>query len=127
MDYLHQAFGAFEPQRDRNAALKFSLNVLLMDGRLEDLQGLVTAGSRVSGVGGEPGWEIDRIEAGGLQYRAQVDPDSFALAHPEVRCDAAAFWAVLRPLLSAYLEHRPQDAAAVKLIVAKAPAEHGVA
>jgi hypothetical protein len=125
MDYLHAAFGPFEPQRDRDAAMKFALNVLLMDDRLDDLAALVAPGHHTSGVGGEPGWEIDRVEscgAEGIGFRAQVDPQSYALAHPEGVYDRAAFWALLRPMLQAYAKHQPEAVSAVDRIVGFAPA-----
>jgi hypothetical protein len=110
MDYSYEAFGPFEPQQDRDAAAKFALNALLMDGRIDDLAALLTPGGKTSGLGGEPGWEIDRIESDGpanIRFRAFVDPEDFALAHPERTYDEKTFRALLDPMLAVYARHNP--------------------
>lgn len=120
MDYLHTAFGPFEPQRDSQAALKFALNVALMDGRLDELASLLLPGSRIGGVAGEPGWEIDREDSLALRFVARVDPEAFALAHPEFRCDRAGLWALLRPMLAVYAAERPHDQARTERLLDQA-------
>jgi hypothetical protein len=123
MDYLHAAFGPFEPQKDVDAAMKFALNVALMDGRLDDLVALLTPGHRIGGVAGEPGWEIDRLGNGPQpRFRAQVDRESYALAHPEREYDRAALLRILAPMLRAYVGHRPEAAAVVDRLLEPAPA-----
>ena len=113
MDHLHAAFGAFEPQRDPLAALKFSVNVVLMDGRIDDLALMLQAGSPVGGLGGEPGWELDRVDRDALEFVARVDREKFSLAHPVLRCNRAELLAVLDPMLAAYAAANPQDATRV--------------
>lgn len=124
MDYKYLAVGHFEPRKDRDAAMKFGLNVVLMDHRLESLQQLVTPGSRIGGMGGEPGWEIDRVLSADrssiLGFEAKVDPDVYELGHPEGSYDAASFWALLRPMLMAYRKANPESAPVVDRILALA-------
>ncbi len=125
MDYLYETFGQFQPHRDRDAAVKFALSVLLMDGRLDDLTRLVTPGSTTSGVAGEPGWDVDRIDTNdgaGVQFRANVDPSAYVLAHPDGTYDAVAFWRFLRPLLLTYRTHHPDAGTAVDRILRFEPA-----
>jgi hypothetical protein len=118
MDYLHAAFGSFQPQADADAAMKFALNAALMDGRLDDLAAVLTPGHRTGGIAGEPGWQIDRLgSATQPRYRAQVDRDGYALAHPEGEYDAAGLLRVLGPMLAAYARHRPAAAPAVGRIL----------
>lgn len=118
MDYLHAAFGTFEPQSDADAALKFALNAVLMDGRLDDLAALLTPDHRTGGIAGEPGWEIDRVGgAAPTRYRAQVDREGYALAHPQGEYDAAGLLRILGPMLAAYARHRPAAAPAVGRIL----------
>lgn len=121
MDYLHAAFGTFEPQIDSQAALKFSLNVALMDGRLDELAMLLVPNGRVSGVGGEPGWEIERIDPEAQHFVARVDRHSYSLAHDEARCDRAELWRLLRPMLLAYATEHPHDRARIETLLAQAP------
>ncbi len=120
MDYLHAAFGPFEPQRDTQAALKFALNIALMDGRLDELALLLLPGSRIGGVGGEPGWEIDREDSLALHFVARVDSEAFALAHPECRSDRAGLWALLRPMLAVYAAEQPHDQARTERLLDQA-------
>jgi len=56
-------FKGFSPQRDPDAAMKFSLNCILMEDRIEHLSWLATDGHRFGGVSGEPGWEIERRDS----------------------------------------------------------------
>lgn len=37
MDYFNEAFGGFNPESDKDAALKFSLCVLVLDSRMQEL------------------------------------------------------------------------------------------
>jgi hypothetical protein len=92
MDYF-SALGGFKPQQDADAAVKFALNALLLEGRLDDLAELLSY--ELGGVEGEPGWLLERrsiAEKGerldnppwpdGAMFRASVDPDIYRLAHP---------------------------------------------
>ena len=53
MDYLKAAFGGFAPHRDEDAAVKFVLNVVLMDNRVQELVELVVDGSPFGGIEGD--------------------------------------------------------------------------
>ncbi|MEI9997636.1 MAG: hypothetical protein WDM91_23780 [Rhizomicrobium sp.] len=117
MDYFTEAFGGFDPQRDADAALKFSLDSLLGDERVDDLVALLSADSRVGGLEGEPGWIIEKREEGqtlGYEdwpstacFRSFVDPDSYRLAHPEFFCDKSTFERYVCAIADAFAERHP--------------------
>jgi hypothetical protein len=119
MDYFNEAFGGFSPQVDEDAALKFSLDVLLADHRVSDLIGLVLPASKIGGVEGEPGWIIERREEGELhgyenwpddaRYRAYVEPESYALAHPEFFCDKSNFFRYVQSIARVYVSRYPEN------------------
>lgn len=93
VDYFQEAFGGFAPHRDRDAALKFALDELVVERRFDDLLCLVKGGPDFGGVEGEPGWIIQRRAPGktvGYErwpadclFRAHVDPVSYSLKYPE--------------------------------------------
>jgi len=104
MDYLKEAFGGLNPQADKDAALKFSLDVLLADHRIDDLTKLATQRANFGGVEGEPGWMIECREYGDVRgyehwpadacYRAYVQPEIYCLTHPEFFCDELTFFSI---------------------------------
>lgn len=118
MDYFGDAFGGFDPQSDVDAALKFSLNAILLDNRLLDLLKLVKGGDRFGGVEGVPGWIIERREDGELvgyedwpesaRFRAYVDPDEYVLAYPEFYTDKPTFMRYVRAIVDAYKRRHPE-------------------
>jgi len=88
MDYLDLAFGAFNPQLDKDAAVKLALNVILMDERFRELSCVITDGHEIGAIEGEPGWIIERRDSGpsgempgyahwpkNARFHARVDPD----------------------------------------------------
>ncbi|MEJ7028216.1 hypothetical protein [Ralstonia solanacearum] len=64
MDYFSEAFDGFRPDRDIDAALKFSLCMIAIDNRVEDLLQLIEVANNLGGVEGDPGWIIERRENG---------------------------------------------------------------
>ena len=64
MDYLQQAFGSLNSQVDQDAAVKFALNAILMDVRMQELSCLLIDGHDIGAVEGEPGWIIERRDTG---------------------------------------------------------------
>jgi hypothetical protein len=95
MDYFNAAFGGFAPHRDPDAAIKFSLNVVLMDHRLDELAEVLKDGSSVGGMEGEPGWSLERRDIAdegneaaypgwpsGARFKAEVNQEAFALSNP---------------------------------------------
>ena len=100
MDYFKAAFGVFAPHRDEDAAVKFALNVVLMDNRLQELAELVVDGNQLGGIEGEPGWMLERRDAAdeggeaaaypdrpaGARFKASVDEDAYRIQHPELQC-----------------------------------------
>jgi hypothetical protein len=116
-DYLNDAFGGFNPLKDQDAALKFCLNALLMENRIEDINFLLPDFSEVGGFEGEPGWIVERrntCEIYGYEnwptfarFRAFVDPNSFELTYPEFYCDRPTFISFVRKAIRAYSWRNP--------------------
>lgn len=85
--------GGFDERNDHDAALKFSLSLVLMDRSFAMLLKLLTPNSGVEGFGGDPGWVIERRsvvdeeENAGwpdwAEFRAHVDPSGYRLGYPE--------------------------------------------
>ncbi len=122
MDYFDAAFGGFAPHRDEDAAVKFVLNALLMDHRLDELANLAAECNRLGAVEGEPGWRLERRDAvdegntayggwpTGTRFHAYVDPQGYELAHHECFLDRAAFSRYVQRALRAYIETNPSSA-----------------
>lgn len=136
MDYFSSAFGGFRPNIDLDAAVKFSLNAILMDARLIDLASLLTDGHEIGGVEGVPGWIIERRDSGAAgempgysswpvwaSFRAYVDPHEFELAHPEYFMDKTGFHKYALAALEAFLRVNPEQNAAASAALALARAE----
>ena len=121
MDYFKEAFGGFNPQQDKDAALKFSLCVLMLDGRTEELLRLVKGADRFGGVEGEPGWIIERREDGeqvgyeawpdDARFRAYVEPGSYSLAYPEFFSDRQTFFRYVQAIVAEYVRRYPDKTA----------------
>ena len=120
VDYFAQAFGGFDPSGDPDAALKFVLNAILMDDRLDELSSIVTDGHEIGALEGEPGWTLQRRDSGpagdmpgyrnwpqGASFRAYVDPDEFRLGHSEAFASSIAFHNYVRNVLTAYVARNP--------------------
>ena len=95
MDYFKAAFGGFAPHRDEDAAVKFALDAVLADHRLQELAEVVVDGSRFGGMQGEPGWMLERRDVAdegneaaypgwpaGARFMASVDEDAYRLRYP---------------------------------------------
>jgi hypothetical protein len=132
MDYLQQAFGGLNPQTDQDAAVKFSLNVILMDGRLRELSCLLIDGHDIGGVEGEPGWMIERRDtgpAGELPYYSEwpmdarfhvhVEPSAFELACPDMFMTAHDFYSYVGRAMDAYLSGDSKEADMAQLVVSQ--------
>lgn len=125
MDYFKEAFEGFAPHKDQDAALKFSLNVIAMDERFEELSKLM-APSDLGGMEGEPGWGIERRENGETlgyedwpttaNYRAYVDPEFYCLEHPLFFSDEATFNGYVAALVKAYASRHPNGLSKIKPI-----------
>lgn len=123
-------FKGFSAQRDLDAAMKFSLNCILMEDRIEHLSWLATDGHQFGGVSGAPGWEVERrdssssADAGGYEswlewasFRAYVDPNSYSLAHPEFYMSGEGFYGLLCTALDSYIKSDGLDVAAAKALL----------
>ena len=118
MDYFNEAFGGFDPLSDKDAAMKFCLNAVLMDCRFVDLDRLLPDVSNVGGIEGEPGWIIERRNEGDTlgyegwpelaRFRAFVEPDSYGLAFPEFFCDRSTFTSLVSSAVRAYCDRHPE-------------------
>lgn len=130
MDYLQQAFGGLNPQTDQDAAVKFALNVILMDGRLRELSCLLIDGHDIGGVEGEPGWLIERRDTGSAgelpyysewpanaQFHVHVDPAAFELACPDMFMTAHDFHHYVGKAMDAYLSGGAIEAGMAQLVV----------
>jgi len=126
MDYFKDAFGGFDPQRDDDAALKFILDSLIADERLNDLIALMSADNEVGGLEGEPGWIMEKRDNGpvsgfedwplGARYRSYVDPNSYQLAYPEFFCDRAMFNKYVEKIASAVEARHPEQSSIINEI-----------
>lgn len=126
MDYFKDAFGGFEPQSDKDAALKFSLCVLLLDNRTEELRKLVAGSEGFGGVEGDPGWIIERREDGettgyeawpeDARFRAYVDPDSYSLSYPEFFCEREKFFEYVQAIVAVYERRYPEHECVIRNI-----------
>lgn len=123
MDYFKAAFGGFAPHRDEDAAVKFALNVVLMDNRVQELAELVIDGSQFGGMEGEPGWMLERRDVAdegneaaypgwpeGARFMASVDEEAFQLQHPQYFMSREAFMKYLVPAIDAYVAADPARA-----------------
>jgi hypothetical protein len=119
-DYLKSVYPEYHPQRDPDAALKFSLATLAKNGRFRKLRHLVQDGDPISEVSDDDaGWTLarrdERAHAGGYsawpsnaKFRAYVDPAVYQLAHPMAYFDTEAFARIARPLLVEARLHHPR-------------------
>lgn len=109
------AFGGFDPRRDKDAALKLLLDALAADHRLEDLADFMRPTSTLEGIEGEPGWRLERHEGGGrgsenATFRASVDPAAYALKHPVFDCAGETLARYVHSIMTIYGErHPPQE------------------
>jgi hypothetical protein len=126
MDYFNDAFGGFRPDSDEDAALKFSLCVLALDNRMDELLRLVEGGGNFGGVEGDPGWIIERREDEDIvgyegwpadaRFRAYVEPESYSLSHPEFYASRQTFFEYVGSLIGAYKRRNPERAEVVRHI-----------
>jgi hypothetical protein len=128
-DYFNEAFNGFDPRTDKDAAMKFCLNAVLMDRRFADLQGLLTDETDLGGIAGEPNWIIERRDEGEIKgyeawpefarFRAFVDPGSYELAYPEFFCDKFTFEKFVSSGIRAYCDRHPDKNQEVESILQK--------
>ena len=139
MDYLQQAFGGLNPQTDQDAAVKFALNVILMDGRLRELSCLLIDGHDIGGVEGEPGWMIERRDTGltgelpyysewpmNARFHVHVEPSAFELACPDMFMTAHDFYRYVGRAVDAYLSGNSIEADLAQLVVSQLKASASV-
>ncbi len=139
MDYLQQAFGGLNPQTDQDAAVKFALNVILMDGRLRELSCLLIDGHDIGGVEGEPGWMIERRDTGltgelpyysewpmNARFHVHVEPSAFELACPDMFMTAHDFYRYVGRAMDAYLSGNSIEADLAQLVVSQLKASASV-
>lgn len=127
MDYFKEAFGGFDPRIDKDAALKFCLDVILADRRFLELEKLLPNETKIGGMEGEPGWIIERRDEGETKgyedwpefarFRAFVDPDSYELAHPEFFCDKPTFEKFVSSAMRAYCHRHPERSQEIESIL----------
>jgi hypothetical protein len=123
MDYFKTAFGGFAPHRDEDAAVKFALNVVLLDDRLQELAELVADGNQLGGIEGDPGWVLERRDVADegneaayphwpadTRFKASVDVDAYKLQHPEFFMSREAFMKYLVLAIDAYVAADPSRA-----------------
>jgi hypothetical protein len=130
MDFFNEAFGGFQPHSDKDAAIKFALNSLLMDAKLVRLVDLIDSSTNVGCIEGEPGWELEHLEdsdrslSGYLawphwaHYRAAVDPECYQLTYPEIFLDRGQFVFYVEKAVAAFLARFPQEKGTLNKLVA---------
>ena len=132
MRYLSKAFGATRLFDDPNAAVKFSLDLILMDRRFGDLAQLLNEGSGVFEVAGEPGYSLQRrapVHSGGGDwpegkvFRAFVEPSGYELDHPEGFYTTEEFEGYVSMALGAYVSANPTRAYEVAPVQSKLDAK----
>jgi hypothetical protein len=112
-NYFKDAFGEFAPRSDKDAAVKFCLNLLIADERWNDLIDLLSADSEIAGIEGDPGWILERRDQGANQagyskwpeyarYRVFVDPEGYCFASPQAYYDGPTFHRYVRLIVHAY-------------------------
>jgi len=129
MEYYEKAFGSvFEPHQDKNAAIKFILNSLLMNGEVNRLIELLDLTLHIGCLEGEPGWELERLEDKDRSlpgysewpiwayYRAAVEPDSFQLAYPEAYYNTKDFISFVNQALTGYSKEHPEKQSEIKVL-----------
>jgi hypothetical protein len=114
-DYLREAFGGFDAENDKDAALKFALCILVVDDRIDRLLNLMAPKIRAASICGDPGWEIERREISDLEgyedwpegatVHASVDPGGYELGCPDFYCDHSTFFEYAQKILLAYIKH----------------------
>lgn len=119
MTYFDAAFGGLNPRKDKDAAIKFILNAILMDGHFEGLARLLPEGSPIGGIEGDPGWTLERRSAADFdspayaawpshsRFRAHVDPMGYELEYPEFFMDRPTINRYISTALACYLEKNP--------------------
>ncbi|MFE8644644.1 hypothetical protein ACFX58_06120 [Sphingomonas sp. NCPPB 2930] len=123
MDYFKAAFGGFAPHLDEDAAVKFALNAVLLEDRVQELAELVIDGSQFGGMEGEPGWMLERRDVvdedietaypgwpAGSRFMASVDEDSYRLQHPVLFMTREVFIKYVVSAIEAYVEADPSRA-----------------
>ncbi|WP_148289213.1 hypothetical protein [Herbaspirillum sp. B65] len=119
MDYFVEAFGGFDPCHDKDAALKFCLDIMMADHRLGELERLLSTDDFFGGVEGEPGWIIERRSDDrhpgyeswpvNARFRAYVEPDSYLLTYPEFFSDRITFARYVQAIVSVYKRRHPEN------------------
>ena len=116
MNYLENAFNGFNPQVDRDAAVKLALSIIFMDERLVELSFLLCDGHEIGGMEGDPGWIIDRRDLGSSSYaswpknthfHANVDPRGYELVFPDFFMEVCEFHRYVNKALQEYLASNP--------------------
>jgi hypothetical protein len=128
MGYFKEAFGTFAPHTDRDAAVKFILDLVLADDRLDDLANLLSISSKIGAIEGEPGWILERRKDHAIQsaysawpqyagYRAFVDPTGYRLAFPQSFYTVQTFHQYVHAAVNVYVKHRPEHADAANNVL----------
>lgn len=129
MDYFNEAFGGGgHPDHDQDAALKFSLCVIALDKRMDELLRLIGGSGDVGGVEGDPGWIIECRDDEDVigyekwpseaQFRAYVAPEAYLMTYPEFYADRKTFFRYVASLVDAYKRRNPEQVGLVSDIEA---------
>ena len=129
MDYFKAAFGGFAPHKDEDAAVKFALNAVLMDDRLQELAEFVVEGGPFGGIEGEPGWILERRDLpdegneeaypdwpADASFKASVDEDAYRLQHAEYFMSRKTFMKYLVQAIDAYVAAEQTRATAPSVV-----------
>ena len=134
-NYFQEAFGAFKPHQDQDAAVKFVLNAVLAERRffscgwfeqfLRDF--IVHETKHIRMITGDPGWLIeykgqeiieDRVWPEGVDFCASVEPEGYELAYPEFFMTKDEFYGYVKKAIQAFIARHPDETALVEPVLA---------
>jgi len=125
MSYALEAFGPEHLYSDKHGALKYSLDLALMDHRLPELAKLISEDPRHTEISGDGGYCLERLNFDdptltgpkNAAFRAFVEPSEHELTYPEGYCKRAEFLSYVERAVLAYARVNPARADEVAAVL----------